>query len=250
LESEAYVRALETMRACAESYGGKRLTAGEVWAGVADGRLAMAIGWPALTADVEAFPSLGQVLVGSPPRGVGEAASPDAELAPSVANWAILTDPEAPLAVISGSCRQTAAAKRFLGWLAGGDGSELVRGALPGMTVCRKDTDGGPAGGASSAGRQGGASPAGQQGGSAAGPLYDNYLKMRLRSSQVRPTLRLLGYDRYLAALDRAVIDCLDGKVTAAEGLAQASAAWKELTKGYGREEQAKVWRYSQGLRF
>jgi hypothetical protein len=80
--------------------------------------------------------------------------------------------------------------------------------------------------------------------------LYDNYLKMRLRSSQVRPTLRLLGYDRYLAALDRAVIDCLDGKVTAAEGLAQASAAWEELTKGYGREEQAKVWRYSQGLRF
>jgi hypothetical protein len=172
-----------------------------------------------------------------------------------------LTDPEAPLGVISGSCRQTAAAKRFLGWLAGGDGSELVRGALPGMTVCRKDTDGGPASGATSApfaaaggpppaGRQGGPSPVGRQGGSAAGPLYDNYLKMRLRSSQVRPTLRLLGYDRYLAALDRAVIDCLDGKVTAAEGLAQASAAWKELTKGYGREEQAKVWRYSQGLRF
>jgi hypothetical protein len=73
---------------------------------------------------------------------------------------------------------------------------------------------------------------------------------MRLRSSQVRPTLRLLGYDRYLAALDRAVIDCLDGKVTAAEGLAQASAAWKELTKEYGLEGQAKVWRYSQGLRF
>ena len=270
LESEAYVRALETMRACAESYGGKRLTAGEVWAGVADGRLAMAIGWPALTADVEAFPSLGQVWVGSPPRGVGEAASPDTPSASSVANWPILTDPEAPLGVISGSCRQTAAAKRFLGWLAGGDGSELVRGALPGMTVCRKDTDGGPASGASSApfaapggpspagrqggpspaGRQGGASSAGQQGGSAAGPLYDNYLKMRLRSSQVRPTLRLLGYDRYLAALDRAVIDCLDGKVTAAEGLAQASAAWKELTKEYGREGQAKVWRYSQGLRF
>ena len=252
LESEAYVRALETMRACAESYGGKRLTAGEVWAGVADGRLAMAIGWPALTADVEAFPSLGQVWVGSPPRGVGEAASTDTPSAPSVANWPILTDPEAPLGVISGSCRQTAAAKRFLGWLAGGDGSELVRGALPGMTVCRKDTDGGPASGASSApfAAPAGPSPAGRQGGSAAGPLYDNYLKMRLRSSQVRPTLRLLGYDRYLAALDRAVIDCLDGKVTAAEGLAQASAAWKELTKGYGREEQAKVWRYSQGLRF
>jgi hypothetical protein len=163
-----------------------------------------------------------------------------------------LTDPEAPLGVISGSCRQTAAAKRFLGWLAGGDGSELVRGALPGMTVCRKDTDEGPASGATSApfAAPGGPLPAGRQGGSAAGPLYDNYLKMRLRSSQVRPTLRLLGYDRYLAALDRAVIDCLDGKVTAAEGLAQASAAWEELTKGYGREEQAKVWRYSQGLRF
>lgn len=254
LESEAYVRALETMRACAESYGGKRLTAGEVWAGVADGRLAMAIGWPALIADVEAFPALGQVWVGPPPRGVGQAASADAPSGTSgtlVANWPILTDPEAPLGVISGSCRQTAAAKRFLGWLAGGDGSELVRGALPGMTVCRKDTDGGPASGASRApAASGGPSPSGQQVGSAAGALYDNYLKMRLRSSQFRPTLRLLGYDRYLAALDRAVIDCLDGKVTAAEGLAQASAAWKGLTKGFGREEQAKVWRYSQGLRF
>src|SRR5690606_17567925 len=141
----------------------------------------------------------------------------------------VMADPEAPLALLSSRCRQTAVAKRFLIWLAGGEGIQMVRDAAPSMTVLRTETQAAP-----------------QSGG---GGGYSEFLRTQLASLQLRPTLRLHRYDRYLAALDEQVLACLDGKATAQEALAAATKAWQSLTAEIGEKLQAQAWRQAQGLR-
>lgn len=229
LATEPYVRALESLKACAESYGDRRLTAGEVWHGVASGAIRMAIGWPGLSPDQGRVPRLDSVWVGSPPRD-RTAATDTAQPPIPDASWPVLPDADSPLGLIGSRCRQTAAAKRFLVWISGGEGSELVQGALPGMTVCRVAQD--------------------REGSAAEPDAYQRFLLSRLAALQVRPAVRLLGYDRYLQALDEAVLACLDGKLSAVEALTEAATRWQSLTQEYGQEEQAQAWRFAQGLRF
>lgn len=229
LATEPYVRALESLKSCAELYGNRRLTAGEVWNGVANGSIRMAIGWPGLTPDQPRVARLESVWVGTPPRD--QAAGMDtARPSASAANWPVLPDADSPLGLIGSRCRQTAAAKRFLTWVSGGEGSELVQGVLPGMTVSRVAQD--------------------RDGSAPAPDAYQRFLLDRLAALQVRPTLRLLGYDRYLQALDEAVLACLDGKLSAQDALTEAASRWQALTQEYGPEDQAKTWRFAQGLRF
>lgn len=229
LAAEPYVRALESLKACAECYGDRRLTAGEVWNGVASGTIRLAIGWPGVTPDQERVPRLDSVWVGPPPRDRAAAAD-NAQPPTPDASWPVLPDADSPLGLIGSRCRQTAAAKRFLIWISGGEGSELVQGVLPGMTVCRVAQD--------------------REGSAAEPDAYQRFLLSRLAALQVRPALRLLGYDRYLQALDEAVLACLDGKRSAREALTEAATRWQSLTQEYGQDEQAKAWRFAQGLRF
>jgi hypothetical protein len=49
--------------------------------------------------------------------------------------------------------------------------------------------------------------------------------------------------------LDRAVVGCLDGRWSAEEALSEVARQWEELTEIYGRDDQARAWRFAQGLR-
>lgn len=225
LREEVYVETLETMRSCAKLYGDQRLTPGEVWQRIASGQLKLALGWPGNSGDPPRVESLGDALVSPLPRAW------QAEGAPASAGprpVGVMADPDGPVGLLSSRCRQTAAAKRFLIWLAGGEGSQMVREAAPSMTVLRTTAE-----------------AAGQAGGSP----YDEFLRGELASIQWRPTLRLHRYDRYLAALDEQVLACLDGKLSASAALAAASDAWKTLTAEVGEKLQAQAWRQAQGLR-
>lgn len=225
LSDDVYVQTLETMRACARLYGDQRLTPGEVWQRLAGGQLKMALGWPGAAGDPPRVETLGDALVGPLPR----APQPEADQAVAPPRpQGVMADPEAPLALLSSRCRQTAVAKRFLVWLAGGEGSQMVRDAAPSMTVLRADPPAAP--------------PAG-------GGSYSEYLRTQLASLQLRPTLRLHRYDRYLAALDEQVLACVNGKATAQEALAAATEAWQALTAEVGEKLQAQAWRQAQGLR-
>ena len=227
LTDEVYVRTLETMRACAATYGGRRLTAGEVWGGVAGGKIKLAIGWPGLSSDPPRVEPIGDVLVAPMPSGGGTATSGGA--ADSKAFSAVLPDPDAPIGLLSDRCRQSSAAKRFLIWITGGDGSEMIRRFGPGMTPLR--------GGETGDDRSGD------------GGAYAPFLKDRLASPQLRPTVRLHGYDRYMAALDEQVLACLDGNRSPADALAAAAQSWAAITAQAGTDRQARAWRLAQGLR-
>lgn len=225
LTQETYVRTLETMRQNAQRYGKQRMTAGEVWSGIGSGKLAIALAWPAASGDPLRVESIGDAVASGLPNLPADAESIAVPIAVS-------PDPDAPLGVISSRCRQTVAAKRFLIWLSGGEGSEMIRSTVASMTQIRSDS--------------------GMSDGENRTSTFNDYasfLAQRLSSLHLRPTVRLHGYDRYMAELDRQVLACLNGEKTAAQSLAAASQAWQSLTTEIGPERQAKAWRLAQGLR-
>jgi len=225
LTDQTYVTVLETMRKNVQHYAKSRMTPGEVWNAVASGKLAIALGWPAALGDPPRVESIGDTIANALP--LTQPASDALTIASPV-----LPDADALLAVISSRCRQTVAAKRFLVWLSGGEGSEMIRAAIGPMTAIRSDA----------------AATTGEPSGSGASD-YATFLAERLSSLNLRPTIRLHGYDRYMAVLDREVLACLDGKQTASESLQAVSTAWQSLTAEIGLDRQAKAWRLAQGLR-
>jgi ABC-type glycerol-3-phosphate transport system substrate-binding protein len=225
LTEATYVTTLEAMREQAQLYAAPRKTAGEVWNAFSGGDLAMAIAWPAASGDPPRIESIGDSIVSSLPR-------PSLADDPTKPTSPVLPDPDAPIAIISGRCRQTAAAKRFLTWLSGGDGTEMIRNVVGPMTQIRRTGD----------------SDQRSNNGENASD-YDAYLAQRLASLNLRPTIRLHAYDRYLAALDHHVLACLDGTQSAIESMQATADQWRQLTSAVGPERQAKAWRLAQGLR-
>ena len=67
-------------------------------------------------------------------------------------------------------------------------------------------------------------------------------------SSRVMFCLRIPGRDRYLAALDDAVLRVLQNEASASEALADVSHQWEEITDQLGRQEQSRAYRQSLGL--
>jgi len=230
IATEGYVQTLDWMRRCAAHYAQPRMTAGEVWNGVANGEIDLAIGWPAPTGDPARIEPLGDAEVFAMPRssllGNGNSGSTESTAVP-----AVMPDSDALMGVISYRCRQTAAAKRFLIWLTGGEGSEMVQAIAPQLGVLRAST----------------VSDSPQ--GLAATDAYHTFLKSRLASLSIRPTLRLHGYDRYLMALDEQVLACLDDKLAPRVAMENVAAAWQEITAQIGPKRQAQAWRFAQGLR-
>lgn len=60
--------------------------------------------------------------------------------------------------------------------------------------------------------------------------------------------LRIPGREKYLAALDQAVRDAVEGKAKPQEALTAAAKQWSEITAQLGREPQRKAYQRSLGL--
>ncbi len=241
LTDDVYVTVLESMRSAGKlNRQPARLSAGEVWSGVAAGEIDLAVAWPAASGDPPRADPLTDVMVAAPP--ITDVATNDriaaeqvvagdplsGSIRDKIANTMTLPDPDSPLGVIGSRCRQTTVAKRFLVWLAVGEGRQMIRSAGPAMTPLHADNT--AVGDSDDSG-------------------YDGLISERLASLQPRPTLRLHAFDRYLDALDARILACLDGQQTAAEALAAASLDWRAITDEIGVDRQARAWRRAQGLR-
>jgi ABC-type glycerol-3-phosphate transport system substrate-binding protein len=134
---------------------------------------------------------------------------------------------------LSANCRQSAAAKRFIGWISGGEGGQTVRQQISGMTDIRKAT---PSSGQSDP-------VSGGTGG------YDSWLADRLRSPLTLPTVQLLRAGEYYQALDSQVRRALDGQITPADALSQVAKQWQATTEKVGLKKQLRAWRRAQGMR-
>jgi len=75
---------------------------------------------------------------------------------------------------------------------------------------------------------------------------YAEVLAQMLSLPRSFPGVKLPGRSDYLAALDKAVHDALDGK-PAAEALTEAANAWREITSKLGTEEQRRANAHSLG---
>ena len=77
---------------------------------------------------------------------------------------------------------------------------------------------------------------------------FADVLRQSNNSARVMFCLRIPGRDRYLAALDKAVLRVLRQESSASEALADASHRWEEITDQLGRQEQGRAYRQSLGL--
>ncbi len=226
IASEVYVKALESMARCVKLYGSSRLSAGEVWHQASSGKLQMAIGWPATHSNTELIADADRCRFASLPFGESAGSMPS-----SPAQGLVHSD--VPVALISSQCRQSDAARRFALWLSGNEGTGMIRDSINGFTILSS----------AELNRPGATTKAGTLSDS-----YDNVLSSELTKVVIRPALRILQYRQYLAALDAAVLDCVNEKMKASEALEAAAKQWSELHKQVDIDKQAKAWRMSQGL--
>ncbi len=210
IATEPYVEVLDQMHRTAARYRLGRVSPAEIWSEIQRGNLRGGIGFPA-----------------GPDRSAGAAsfANPPS----SGDGRRVLLDAFAPVGSLAAACRQTAASKRFLKWLAGGPGSEPVRRQIERMTLPPTPE------------------PAGQ---SAPESLdsYQGWLADYLQTAVTRPTLQLLHPGDYYASLNEQVTRCLDGEATPEQALAGAAERWRQITEEVGVERQQQTWRRAQGM--
>ena len=211
VESESYVRSLQQMVQTCSRYQIKSQSPQQIWEGVASSKLSGGIGFPELRSELDG------IVVISPLPGMTDSSR-------------VLLDPFSPVIALASSCRQSAAAKRFILWISGGEGSQAVRRQVRGMTDTRALPDSAPSSGASRSD-------------------YDLLLRRRLSSPVTMPTLQLLAAGEYYGVLDRQVIQALDEKISPADALAQVAKEWQAITELIGEEKQSGVWRRAQGMR-
>ena len=245
IDTAPYVETLELMKRCVELYGSARLNAGDVWSRVATGKLRMAIAWPATHSTTERIEEA--VNCAFAPLPVALSASTSTE------KWRptqTLVSAESPVAIISSQCRQSIAAKRFLNWMVGGDGTSMVRSVVTGLTDLRRSREPNRAASNTSAseGDSFAKSPDNEVEESGISS-YGSVLAKSLSSLSMRTPLQVLEYRKYAESLDAAVLSCLDGKQSAQDSLTNAAKKWTELTDKIGIKEQSKAWRKAQGLR-
>lgn len=138
---------------------------------------------------------------------------------------------------VSKSSNHAEAAWQLLVWLSGPKWSERVAGDSRATTIYR--------------GSQRGASEQWVDA-SIEGPAAHAYAQVVERSLAAVEWLgapRIAGRQRYLEALDQAVVAAVRGEVTAQAALEKAAAAWREITDELGLERQKVAYRRSLGLR-
>jgi hypothetical protein len=210
IDAPPYQQVLTQMRETSQLYAPGRLTPREIWTQLRSGALKGAIGFG--FADE---------------RGDGDLNFTDPP-DPGMARLAM--DPFSPVASLSSQSRQTAASKRFIRWLSGGEGINGVRREVPTMTVTR-----------TIASDSGLSTPSTDR-------RYESWLRNRLQTPVTIPTLQLLSADEYYASLDRQVARCLDGDVEPAEALAGVAKDWTAIGDRVGLAKQQRVWRQAQGM--
>ena len=216
IDTEPYVAVLRQMRQTAERYRHRRQSPEAIWTQLVDGQLRGGIGFPAGGEEAGAL------------HVAGLPASGDRR--------SLMLDPFSPVASLPAGCRQTAVAQRFLRWLAGGEGSGLLRREAAAMTVTRERTTAAEAGSASEP-----IAPADGR--------YTDWLRDQLASALTRPALQLLEAGAYYHALDTQVGRCLDGEANPEKALANVAEQWQKSTARIGRENQLRSWRRAQGMR-
>ena len=211
MRAESYVASLEQMVKTCSRYQTKDQTPQEVWDGVSSSKLRGGIGFPELRSSLD-----GALMLSELP-GASDSSR-------------VLLDPFSPVVALASSCRQSAAAKRFMIWISGGEGSQAMRRQVRGMTDTRA--------------AQGSLESSG-----ASRSDYDLQLRETLSRPVTMPTLQLLSGGEYYAVLDREVIRALKGEVSPEEALAEVAAQWQAIAERIGVEEQLSVWRRAQGMR-
>jgi multiple sugar transport system substrate-binding protein len=75
-------------------------------------------------------------------------------------------------------------------------------------------------------------------------PGADEYLKAQLANlEQAVPDPILPGYAEYTQALEIEISNFMSGKGSAQDALNSAASKWDEITEGFGRDQQAEIWK-------
>lgn len=166
---------------------------------------------------------------------------------PKTSQWDARRDDESihvPLAGMSGvlgsvmwASPQPQAALQLLGWLSGPQWSERVSPTAANTTLFRRSHLKSP---------QRWVDPRLDE---LAALSYAETVEKTLGSGEVFGAPRIAGRERYLAAIDDAVLATLAGEKTSEEALAEAAEAWRKTTDELGLEGQRTAYRHSLGLR-
>ena len=190
--TDPYVAVLEQMRQTASRYSIRRVSPAELWSRIGRGEIRGGIGFPAGEER-----SVGTVRFHDPPT--------------ELAVRRVWLDPFTTVGSVAANCRQTAAARRFLRWLAGGPGSESIRREIARLTMPPLEASGRRtrvgARDDQAAGRNDPIGPEGNAGGNASAPVstdpYQRWLAAHLGEAVTAPTLRLLNGKRVLRGARR-----------------------------------------------
>jgi ABC-type glycerol-3-phosphate transport system substrate-binding protein len=233
IDQPPYVKALEELAAAAKAsdFADQRITPQQALEELRAGRCAMALGWPA--PEVGSGSEKGQ----ESPRKIAFALLPGAVQAYRFATrrWDERGGDESPqmpllsisgrMAGVSSSAPDPRRAQGFVVWLAGREVSEQMSPHSPATTLFRSAQI------ASSRRWTGTFAPE-------ASRQYAETLAMALNLPRAFPGLTLPGRLDYLAALDDAVQQAVEGNKSAREALAEVASRWSEITERLGTDAQ------------
>jgi hypothetical protein len=207
IDSEPYQQVLAQMRETAKRYKNQPSGPEGIWSQLNSGELKGAVGF-ALPGDT---PQLDFSFHSLPAVGLNR----------------VFIDPFAPVASLSARCRQSANSKKFIRWLAGGEGVDRIHQQIHRLTMTTVPPDRKVDDWQTEEG-------------------YDRWLSGRLRTPSTVPTLKLHSAPRYYAALDQQVVGCLQGQRDVNEALAAVKDAWTKINREVGIQRQQRAWRRAQ----
>ncbi|WP_404306430.1 ABC transporter substrate-binding protein [Neorhodopirellula lusitana] len=203
------------------------LSPGQVYQSIASGELVGGIGFPQLETEQSAgSDAVSAVSILSLPSGTIAISERDDLSLGKVDLRRSMMNPFMLVGSLAASCRQTAAADRFLQWLAGGQGSEPIYrniGSIVNTQTQAGDDESGTVDG------------------------YQAWLRKELSDPNVVPTLQLLGAAEYYRVLDEGVRACVHGDRPAKQVCAEISEAWRKLNLKHDLPTQMRSWRRAQG---
>lgn len=231
IDQPPYVRALEELIAAAKlgGFAETRQTPAEAWSALLTGGCAMALTWP--QAGGEAANQLPVKLAFAPMPGSSEAyriatktwenrGEDDASRVPLLAT-------AGRMAAVTSSASDARRAQGFVLWLSGRDTSSQLASHSSAITLFRNSQT------AASTRWTGSLSPE-------ASRQFAGVLAQTLSQPRGFPGVTVPGRADYLAALDNAVHQALDGK-SASEALSEAAHTWSEITSKLGLEQQRRA---------
>lgn len=217
LTDERYINVLVQFAETAKLFKSEALSPAEIWKALRSGELRGGIGF-------EVSPAEGTAAGDDEGSEMFELTVSDCPL--ECESERLYFDFASPLAAVSHGCRQTTAAKQFIGWLAGGETASRTRKTLSLGSKTRK-------------------SPGTE---SSQPSPYAKWLSQRLEARRIVPPLALLSADRYYRSLDKRVRQCLAGESSATAALQAAHDDWESITDDVGRQQQTVVWRKGLGF--